>query len=265
MRDALVDDEPQRLGHVEALHDDHRHAAVHRAAHQHQSVDVIEGQEDQEAVGVGRADRRVELEVVAQEHLVAQQHALRQSRRPAGVGEHQQLVTAGYLPRRLRRRYGGDQIGEAQCVGRRRHAGPDDDHVLETWHLAPDRAHQRQQVVLDDYRHGLGVAELIGDLALLVRRIHRTGDGADLGQREERDDVLRPVGHEQAHAIARPDADAAQGVAEGVYQPLELAERDADVVEGDGLPLGIEGDGAVEQGPVRDLGVRESGAIELRL
>ena len=75
-RDALRGDESATRDRVEALHDHHAGTGVDGGSQQHEPIDVIEGQEDEEAVLVGGADRCHELDVVAHEGLVAEPHAL---------------------------------------------------------------------------------------------------------------------------------------------------------------------------------------------
>ena len=112
-RDALALDEAAAPDRVEPLHEHEAGARVDAAAHEHQPVDVIERQEDQVAV-LGRGPRRRdELEVVADEGLVAEQDALRQPGGPARVGQDQQVVPREPRGRWRRGRGVLDQVGEA--------------------------------------------------------------------------------------------------------------------------------------------------------
>ena len=62
----------------------------------------------------------------------------------------------------------GDSLG---IVGDRLAAR--DHHMLQVGRLAARRPHQRQQLALDENRLCLAVLQLIGDLTLLIRRVHR--------------------------------------------------------------------------------------------
>ena len=135
--------------------------------------------------------------------------------------------------------------------------------MSEARHLVPHGADERQEVVLHDHRDDIGVGELVGDLALLVGRVHRARNGARAGDGEEAHDVLGPIRHEEAHAVARSDTEGAQRVGEGVHEPFELAKRDARVPEDDGLVLGVERHWAVEHLPVWDRWIRERRSKEL--
>ena len=136
--------------------------------------------------------------------------------------------------------------------------------MLEPGGLPAHRVHQGREVPLHDDRDGLRVVELVGDLALPVRRVHRGRDGAEARQREEADQVLGAIGHEEGHAVTARDAEATERAGEGVHASLELPEGEARVVEHDGLALGVNerrtGEHlAVEHGRVRERRTEELG------
>ena len=140
---------------------------------------------------------------------MAEPHSLGESGRAARVRQHDEIVPPDADPRGRHRGGAGHEVGEWHRVRLRRCPGAHRDHVSEARQLAPHGADEREEVVLHDHRDDVGVGELVGDLALLVGWVHRARNGARAGDGEEAHDVLGPIRHEEAHAVARSDAEIA--------------------------------------------------------
>ena len=108
----------------------------------------------------------------------------------------------------------------------------------------------------------VGVADHVGELALLVAGVDGHGPGAQHGRPEERFHELHAVGHEDAHAVARAHAEARQRARRPHRRRVQAGEAMAAVGEDDGVAVAEARGGAhgqVAEG--RDLG---PGRLRLR-
>ncbi|MCY1504929.1 hypothetical protein D9M68_391170 [compost metagenome] len=268
----LLGDVAQRGLGVEAqvLHD------LGRQAHAQQQV-------DRERVDVKRRQHREQPLGAHLQHgrrARLRDHHLLAGRRQVGVREHRALGQAGGAARvlqdgqRLARIADGvrrvaavvvEQFGKTQVVlvagdldrlvlrlhlrghllGRARHLGEVADDELLQPRLAEHGGHlrvQRRQVERDE-EVGLAVLDLVLEhLRRIERRVvdHRA---ARLQHAEQRDQVVRRVGQEQAHVHAGAHAQDLQPLGRAVDQRAELAVVQPLAHEVDGRPVGKTGHG----------------------
>ena len=260
----MVLHQAERLGGIEALHEHRGGPRVHGAAHQHGAVDVIEGQEDQQAIARLQAQARHELDVVAHQIAVAQHHALGQPGGPAGVGQRHQVALPDGHGRLGRLRRDGDQLGEGPDLRPRRgRAGADGDDVPQPRGPRAHRLHQAHQVVVHHDGHGLGIVELVLDLALAIGRVHGADHGPHPRDGVEGDDVLGAVGGQEADLVAVADAQLAQRVGKAMGERLQLPVGEAHAAEDHGHVLRPALGGVGEHLAVGDVRIGERRPEEL--
>ena len=122
------------------------------------------------------------------------------------VAEHDALGRAGGPGRSRGGRPGRSSGRWSPGRGRRRRAAARS-QTSAVWWKRPSSPHTAAGGVVGDVGDedglGLGVAELVGDLPLLVERVQRGDRGAGQQGTVEGDDPLRRVGGDDADAVAR--------------------------------------------------------------
>ena len=122
----------------------------------------------------------------------------------------------------------GDQIGlDGQTVTQRSHAGPE--------HVQQDKA------------FGTGVIEVLEQLPFHVEGVDHHGHGPAFDHAPEGDHGLGQVGQHDGHALARPDARAAQGPGKAFRGLMQGLVAQAGVLEDQGRALGIACGGLIQQ------------------
>ncbi len=131
--------------HIEAPHEDLLGPGENEAAHDHGSVDMVEGKKIQASVVFVDSVVMDELVIVADQIPVGEHHALGAPRRPAGVGEGDEIF--GLIDGRLIGRIGG--LGRQPVAERdasRRGVAFGDDDLAEAGKALPQ--------ALDDGKQG---------------------------------------------------------------------------------------------------------------
>jgi hypothetical protein len=184
----------QEAFELEARHRHDRRAGPQRGQEDAaQPVAVGEGQEGEDRIRFGQRKQPLQLDHLGDEVAMGEHHAFRQSGRPAGIQECDQILvrTDVYL---LERRLLDQQDLERGRPG----ALPNDEYLTQTRRLLRRHAHLFQHAGVGDEKAGLRVPQLPGQLGAGCQRADRCGDPTGAGNREEGDGILGAVGAAQS-------------------------------------------------------------------
>src|SRR5579863_4867521 len=92
VRDTMLLAQLERLHKIKTLHHNLRTAASKKTAGQHNTVDMIERQEEQRHVSKVRTKRSRELEIVHSQVAMGQQRAFGETSRAGGIRQRQQVI-----------------------------------------------------------------------------------------------------------------------------------------------------------------------------
>jgi hypothetical protein len=96
---------------------------------------------------------------------------------------------------------------------------------------------ERGELLVGHDRDGFAVAQHVGELVGLDRRVERHERGAGAQRRVDRDRRLGAVGQQQRDAVAACDAERVEAGRERAHGRVELGVRHAPLARDDGLAL----------------------------
>ena len=139
----------------------------------------------------------------------------------------------------------GETVDEVQREGKGvgdtgDHIGPDGQPVAQGCHAGPEHVQQ-------DEAFGTGVVEVLEQLPFHVEGVDHHGHGPAFDHAPEGDHGLGQVGQHDGHALARPDARAAQGAGKAFHGLVQGLVAQAGILEDQGRALGIARGGLVQQ------------------